>query len=232
MASFYFSVEEYFTCFNQQKCPVFILWKTDKTVMLGNNQQVCYEVDKDYADELNIKIVRRKSGGGAIYTDRGTVLFTVIEPFIDDFIDHREKVASSIINALSKMGVDAKREGRNDILIDGKKISGLAQYTSGNYVCTHGSLLFDTDLEVLSRVLIENEEKLIPKGIRSIRSRVTNIKQYLKDDITVDEFKNNLKKFLLTDKEYIDYKLSKEDLNKIKSISEEKYNNKKWNLGS
>jgi len=229
-AAFHFAAEELFTRYLRISEPVLMLWQTEKTVMIGSNQVVDAEVDTEFASESAIQIVRRSSGGGAIYTDLGTVLYTVMQPLTTETKAVREEVAASVITALKKMGVPAEREGRNDILIDGKKISGFAQYTSVKHVCTHGSLLYDTDLDTLTDVLIAHEQKLHPKGIRSIRSRVTNIKPYLKDDLTVEEFIKEMKNNLLDGVEYTSYVLSPEENVKINSIRNEKYANPKWNL--
>jgi len=229
-AAFYFSVEEFFTNYAVVPEPVYILWQTGKTVMLGSNQAVSAEVDLNYAKEHDIQIVRRSSGGGAIYTDPGTFLYTVIQPITKDIKIHREEVAGEIINAIGKMGITAMREGRNDILIKGKKISGFAQYTKSNYVCTHGSLLFDADLDVLTKVLIPNEAKLIPKGISSIKSRVTNIRPYTDKEYTTVEFYAELKMHLFSDKKIINYTLNDDDLLKINHIFKKKYGNNKWNF--
>ena len=229
-AAFHFSVEEYFTRYAQSDVPVLMLWQTGKTVMIGNNQVVTAEIDLNYAKENEIKIVRRSSGGGAIYTDSGTFLYTVIEPVTGEIINQREEVAAVIIDALGKMGITARREGRNDILVEGKKISGLAQYTIDNHVCTHGSLLYDADLNILTKVLIPNETKLTPKGITSIRSRVTNIKPYTKEKYTTAEFYSILKSHLFSNKEIINYNLSDGELAKIKHIYKKKYGNSEWNF--
>ena len=229
-AAFHFSVEEFFTRYYRSDSQVFMLWQTEKTVMLGNNQVPDSEIDIDFALENGIRIVRRSSGGGAIFTDMGTLLYTVIEPLNKETAAHREETAAKIIESLRKMGVPAVREGRNDILIDGRKISGFAQYTSGTHVCTHGSLLFDADLESLSKVLIPDEKKLRPKGISSIRSRVTNIKPYLDQKCSVMEFISRLKKELLHGNDVITYTLSTDDLTQVDRINNEKYSNKEWNL--
>jgi lipoate-protein ligase A len=229
-AAFHFSVEELFTRYIRTDKLVLMLWQTNKTVMLGNNQVVEAEVDLEFALTSAIQIVRRSSGGGAIYTDPGTVLYTVIEPLTSDTGAHREKVAASVISALGKMGVSAVREGRNDILIDGRKISGFAQYTAANHVCTHGSLLYDTDLDTLTDVLIANPAKLQPKGIASIRSRVTNIKPYINEKYAVDEFIGVLKSELLNNQSYIVHEFNSMENDIITRIYNEKYANPEWNL--
>jgi len=229
-AAYHFSIEELFSRFIKLTEPVFMLWQTDKTVMLGNNQIVDAEVNKEFASESNIKIVRRSSGGGAIYTDPGTILYTVIQPLTSDPKIHREETAGRIISVLEKMGIPAYREGRNDILLDGKKISGFAQYISGKHICTHGSLLYDADIDILTKVLIANTEKLQPKGITSIRSRVTNIRPYAKEDYHVEEFLKVLKGHLLSENDYKLYKLSPDELNNAEKIRKEKYENHDWNM--
>jgi len=231
-AAYHFSIEEFFTRYVRKTEPVLMLWQTKRTVMLGNNQEVSSEVDTEFAMESAIQIVRRSSGGGAIFTDLGTVLYTVIQPVTKDIKTIREDVAASVINALIKLGVPAMREGRNDILVEGKKVSGFAQYTSGNHVCTHGSLLFNADIDTLTDVLIANEEKLRPKGIASIRSRVTNIKPYIKDDISVFEFIIKLRDILINEFDCSKYEFSDEDKTMIARIYAEKYGNQEWNLGS
>jgi len=229
-AAFHFSVEEFFMRFKKSDDPVYMLWQTNSTVMLGNNQVLSAEVDIDFANRNNIKVVRRSSGGGAIYTDSGTVLYTMIQPISKEAKVHMNEVAKIITDALSKLGVSAKREGRNDILVDGKKISGLAQYSIGSLICTHGSLLYDTDLDTLTKVLIANDSKLHPKGIASIRSRVTNIKPYTNTKFSTDEFISELKAELLKDIEYSAYQPIADDLFKVNSIYNEKYGNESWNF--
>jgi len=224
----HFSYEELFTRYIRFNEPVLMLWQTDRTIMLGNNQAVETEADIGYADKEGIKIVRRSSGGGAIYTDPGTIQYSLIEPFIRETKQHRENLASLVINSLGTIGINAEQKGRNDILLFGKKISGLAQYTAGKYICTHGSLLYDADIDILTRVLIADEKKLHPKGISSIKSRVINIKPFLKN-ISADDLILHLKKEINPCNEYLNYDFTSNDLSKIEIISIEKYANPKWN---
>jgi len=227
-AAYHFSVEEFFLRHVQKDAPVLMIWQSDKTVMLGSNQVAEAEINLEYAKESNISIVRRQSGGGAIFTDLGTVLYTCIEPLKKEAIEHREALAEQVIRALQKIGVTAAREGKNDILIDGKKISGLAQFNTATHVCTHGSLLYDTDLEVLSGVLIADESKLSPKGISSIRSRVTNIKPYMKVQNNVAEFINEMKNNILNNNEYEAYYISDDEYKMIDEIHRTKYLSPEW----
>jgi lipoate-protein ligase A len=158
--------------------PALMLWRTDRTVMIGANQIAEIEADLPYAAASGIAVVRRSSGGGAIYTDPGTLLYTIILPFTertDTKAVIADYLAGPAIEALGRMGVAASLEGRNDILVGGKKISGIAQYIRHGYLCSHGSLLYDADLAELARVLTADDEKIVSKALRSIKSRVTNI---------------------------------------------------------
>lgn len=229
-AARHFAAEELFTRYLHLNDPVLMLWQTDLTVMLGNNQVLEAEVDTDIIKDINVSVVRRSSGGGAICTDKGSIQYTIIEPLLYDTKKHRETVATVVVGVLNDLKVPAEQKGRNDILVGEKKISGLAQYTSGTHLCTHGSLLFDTNLDILSKLLLAKPEKLHPKGITSVRSRVTNIKPLLKDVLSIDEFMLCLKTGFTQGKECRDYYFSDEDNKITDKIYNEKYANDAWNL--
>ena len=175
---------------------VFMLWQNEPTVVIGKNQNAFAELNMEYIKENNIHIVRRITGGGAVYHDLGNVNYT----FISSKNSHKgidfEYFTKPILEALSELGLSASLSGRNDILIDGRKISGNAQFTNQNTVLHHGTLLFDSDLSVLSQALKVDEEKIKSKAIKSVRSRVTNIKNYL-GDYSVSDFINLIKNFII-----------------------------------
>jgi lipoate-protein ligase A len=199
--------------------------------MLGSNQIAQDEIDLSLAEQHNVQIVRRSSGGGTIYTDQGTLLCTFITPFSvgDDAKEiGRNRLAEPLILALQKMGIQAEIKGRNDMLLDGKKISGLAQRLGKNCLCSHCSLLFDTDLSVLEKILTVDEAKIKSKGIASIRSRVTNIREHLLEKYTTQEFKALLIQALTEIMPMETYAFSKEELAQIEKIREEKYANPLW----
>ena len=230
-AAFYFSAEEYLMRNVRTDEPVMMLWQTDKCVMLGNYQVTGAEINLDYARAEGMQVVRRPSGGGTIFTDMGTILYTVILPYTNELCTQkiaREQVAAPVIAALSRLGVPAKLEGRNDILVDGKKISGLAQHAKNGRLCTHGSLLYDTDLDMLTRVLNVEEGKISSKAIRSVRSRVTNIKEHMSRLNSTREFWQHLKHNLFEDTEIREYSFSDCDLEDIDRIYHEKYGNPSW----
>ena len=230
-AAFHFSVEEYIMRDYPWDEPVMMLWQADKCAMLGSNQIAEAEIDISYAKNEDIQIIRRSSGGGTIFTDSGTFLFTVIQPYVKEQLDLefiRKDVALHIVKALNKMGIPAKIEGRNDILADGKKISGLAQYACNGRICTHGSLLFNTDLDMLTQVLQADDEKIHSKALRSVRSRVTNIINYFAKPITTNEFCVLLKENLFSFLDIQEYMLSERDLTQINEIFQKKYGNPSW----
>jgi len=233
-AAFHFSIEEYITRRYPWGERVMMIWQADKCVMIGNNQIAEAEVDMGYARENGIQVVRRSSGGGAIYTDLGTLLFTMIQPHTTGRYPldlAKEEVAAPVVDALIKMGVPAALEGRNDMLVDGKKVSGLAQYVRHGRVCTHGSLLYNADLEMLARVLSVDDEKISSKALKSVRSRVANLKGYMSRDFSALEFREQLKHHLFSCRDVRELELEWHDLGEVDQIYLEKYGNPSWTLG-
>ena len=229
-AAFHFSVEEYIMrCFPFNE-PVMMIWQADKCAMLGRNQIAEAEIDISCVRQEGIQIIRRSSGGGTIFTDAGTLLYTMILPDAEQYsLDTaREKIAAPVVKALNEMGIPAKLEGRNDILVEGKKVSGMAQYARHDRICTHGSLLYDTDLEMLTRVLRVDEGKISSKGLRSVRSRVVNLKEYMDSSCSTYDFWALLKKNLFSGQYIEKYALTEYDLTQIDLIFQEQYGNPSW----
>lgn len=154
---------------------VFILWQNRPTVVIGRYQNAYAEVNVPFAEKNGIFVVRRMSGGGAVYHDLGNVNFTFIVKDEGGGIDFF-RFLKPIKEALASLGVETRISGRNDLLMDGKKISGSAQCRKFGKVLHHGTLLVDVNVDALSSVLNVSSEKLVSKGISSVRSRVTNIK--------------------------------------------------------
>lgn len=180
------AIEEYL--FNTCDDDIFMLWQNEPTVVIGKNQNAFAEIHLDFAQEQGVHIARRITGGGAVYHDLGNVNYTFISPNKGkDGIDFAY-FTQPIVKALSDMGLDVCLSGRNDLLAEGKKISGNAQHAVGDRVLHHGTLLFDSDLDVLTSVLSVNAEKLKAKAVASARSRVTNIRALLAEPFSTDEF--------------------------------------------
>ena len=178
---FYFAVEEY-VARHYTDDDYFIGWRVNPTVMLGRNQLIDNEVNTDYCKEHKIDIFRRKSGGGCIYADKGCIQFSYISRAVnanEAFAAYMKRMA----DLLKGLKIDAQLSGRNDILIDGTKVSGCAVYQLSNRSVLHNSLLFDTQLDHLSNALTPAKEKLKSKGVASVRQRVTNVATYTQLDI-------------------------------------------------
>ena len=178
---FYFAVEEY-VARHYTEDDYFMGWRVNPTVMLGRNQLIDNEVNTDYCKEHKIDIFRRKSGGGCIYADKGCIQFSYISRAVnanEAFALYMQQMA----NLLKGLKIDAQLSGRNDILINGTKVSGCAFYQLSNRSVLHNSLLFDTQLDHLSNALTPAKEKLQSKGVASVRQRVTNVATYTQLDI-------------------------------------------------
>jgi len=210
-----------------------ILWQNEPSVIIGRNQNTIEEINAKFIKDNNIHVVRRMSGGGAVYHDLGNLNFTFIVNSDQDVASNFKKFTAPIMAALSKLGVMAEFSGRNDITIDGRKFSGNAQHYSKNRLLHHGTILFDSDLSVVQEALNVKVDKLQSKGVKSVRSRVTNVAPYLKDKITVEEFKDILLKFLLDDENYKEkeYILTPDDLTAVRVLMERKYLTWEWNYG-
>jgi lipoate-protein ligase A len=231
-AAFHFAAEEY--CMRRfYDEPVWMLWQADKCAMLGSNQIANAEIDLRAAEREGVRIVRRASGGGTIFADLGTLLYTVILPYNGDDVKRLERlfVAGPVVRALNEMGIDAQAEGRNDISVKGKKISGLAQYLSRNRLCTHGSLLYDTDLDALSRILRPDEEKIRSKALRSARGRVANIASYMERPGSIHAFWSDLRQKIFVAHDMQEYKLTEPDIAEIQDIRSKKYASPDWTFG-
>lgn len=178
-----FGVESYFVEHLPEGCAAFLFWRTTPTLMLGKYQNVLSEINLDYARENRLNLVRRMSGGGTIYTDLGGWQYSFIQPQQDEEIEFRSFI-TPVVTALRRLGIPAEFSGRNDILVNGRKCSGNAQYKQKGVVVHHGSLLFDTDLEAIVKSTSVDDKKLISKGIASVRERVVNLRECLSPEMS------------------------------------------------
>ena len=224
------ALEEYvFTSMPRDK-EYLILWQNDNAVIIGRHQNTLAEIDESYVQEKGIRVVRRMSGGGAVYHDLGNLNFSFIVDAAGSQVD-LERFCLRIAVALGKLGLDARLDGRNDILAEGCKISGNAQYMKEGRVMHHGTLLFDSDLSVLSKALKPDPEKIKAKGVKSVRSRVANIRSLLKQDMTLQEFRDHLAWYLLGG-DGVRYQLTEQDLAAVEAIRAARYGTWEWNYGA
>ena len=204
------------------------LWINDNAVIVGTNQNTIEEVNLSYTESAGIKVVRRMTGGGAVYHDKGNLCYTIIAPY-DANEDNYKKFTAPVIAYLNSLGVNAEFSGRNDITIDGKKISGNAQTIYKDRIMHHGTILFDTDASVLASALNPSKLKMQSKGIKSVRARVTNVIEYLPQKMSVEQFKDGLKAQFLKDCD--NYEFTDNDLTAIQKLVDEKYSTYEWNIG-
>ena len=210
---------------------IFMLWRNRSAVIVGRNQNTAAEVDSDYARNHDIQIVRRMTGGGAVYHDLGNVNYTICTAgrLLEDtaFSQH----ASCVVSALRKMDIPAEFSGRNDILVEGKKISGSAKTVLSSRTLFHGTLLFETDLSTLEKVLTPDPEKIRAKGIKSVRSRVGNLRDYLQN-FTVDNFITALAEKITSETGAVWCEIPTELQQKAARLADEKYRTWQWNYGT
>src|SRR5690606_15678101 len=165
------------------------------SIIIGRNQNTIEEINTKFVEENDIIVVRRMSGGGAVYHDLENLNYSFITKDEGNSIQENfKKFTQPVINALRKLGANAQLMGRNDIEIDGKKVSGTAQYATGGRMYTHGTLMLNVDLDSVSKALKPKKEKIESKGVKSVRARVGNIKDYINQDMTVEEFKQYILK--------------------------------------
>ena len=210
--------------------PVFFLWQNRPAVIVGFNQEVNTEVNLDYLKENGIDLVRRVTGGGAVYHDLENLNYTIVGRSEDLERDYPE-YAALMMKALQALGVPATLSGRNDILVDGKKVSGFAKRVCKNRLMVHGTLMYNVDVDVLTHVLNPSTTKLQSKGIASVRSRVTNLCNYLPELSDIQAFKNRLEEILSNNYSDAEYKLSETDLAHIQQLTDEKFATWEWNYG-
>ncbi|NHM31735.1 lipoate--protein ligase [Neobacillus terrae] len=202
------------------------------SIIIGKNQNTIEEINTDYVESQGIQVVRRLSGGGAVYHDLGNLNFSFITKDDGDSFHNFRKFTEPVIAALQKLGVNAELSGRNDILAEGRKISGNAQFSTRGRMFSHGTLLFNSEMDHVVSALKVRKDKIESKGIKSIRSRVANISEFLTEKIDIETFRSLLLKNIFDGSDEIpEYVLTEEDWDKINELSKERYQNWDWNYG-
>ncbi|MCS1350689.1 lipoate--protein ligase [Mechercharimyces sp. CAU 1602] len=209
-----------------------LFYINEPCVIAGKNQNMVEEIHVDKVQQKGIHTVRRLSGGGAVYQDLGNLNFSFITKDDGDSFLNFRRFTQPVIEALHQMGVEAELTGRNDIQVGEKKISGNAQFTTKGRMFSHGTLMFDVNLDDVADALHVKAEKFTSKSTKSVRSRVTNIRPLLNQDMTIEEFKQTLLDYIFRgEKEVSRYTLTEADWKVINQISKERYQNWEWNFG-
>jgi lipoate-protein ligase A len=227
---FNLAAEEYFLKNFQED--FFMLWRSQPSVVVGKHQNALAEINHEFVQSHQIPVARRLSGGGTVFHDPGNVNFTFIRN-VGNISEVNFRIFTfPIIEALKKLGVEAYTSGRNDLLIEGKKISGNAEHIHKNRVMHHGTLLFNSQLEALKGALKVDLSKFEDKSVQSNRSEVTNIANYLSNPISVEEFTDFLfEEIRHNTPEAMVYEPTIADLEAIQKLSIEKYQTWDWIYG-
>ncbi|WP_159544845.1 lipoate--protein ligase [Streptococcus halichoeri] len=211
---------------------LFILWINEPAIIIGKHQNTIQEINKEYIEEHGIHVVRRLSGGGAVYHDLNNLNYTIISNKSEEGAFDFKTFSQPVIATLADLGVKAEFTGRNDLEINGKKFCGNAQAYYKGRMMHHGCLLFDVDMTVLGDALKVSKDKIESKGIKSVRSRVTNILDELPEKITVEEFSDRLlAKMKETYPDMEEYVLSDAELAKVQASAEQQFGNWDWTYG-
>ncbi len=232
--AFNLAVEEYFMKRTDLKDDLFMLWRNEPAVVIGKNQNIYRELNLDYVREHGIWTVRRLSGGGAVYHDLGNLNFTMIRSEDSFRKNDFSCFLEPVIKALRDIGVPADFSGRNDLTAGGKKISGNAQYFWRNRILHHGTLLFDSDLAVLSRALMPGPVKFTSKGVTSVRSRVGNIASFLPKEMDIGRFQELVEHAYQREycRELRRRGILAEERDEIEKLAEKKYRTWEWTYGA
>ncbi|MCY8809051.1 lipoate--protein ligase LplJ [Bacillus atrophaeus] len=228
------AIEEYCLKYLDPEQPYLLFYVNQPSIIIGKNQNTIEEINTKYVEDNGIIVVRRLSGGGAVYHDLGNLNFSFITKDDGDSFHNFKKFTEPVIQALKQLGVDAELSGRNDIVANGRKISGNAQFATKGRIFSHGTLLLDSAIDNVVSALKVKKDKIESKGIKSIRSRVANISEFLDDKMSTNEFRIHLLHHIFNTNDITkvpEYKLTEEDWKIINKISEERYQNWDWNFG-
>lgn len=213
---------------------VFMLWRSHGAVVCGKHQNICAEVNYGFCRQHNIAVARRLSGGGTVFHDQGNVNFSFIHQLEEglDYAVNFRRFLDPVIAALRELGVEASYSGRNDLLVDGKKISGNAEHVfqKQKRVLHHGTLLFDTQLAHL-RDALHSEGVYEDKAVKSVRSEVTNLKPYLPHIPATEEFIQGLATYFISKADYLSEPVTKEEADAAVGMAVSKYSTDEWLLG-
>ncbi len=209
-----------------------LFYINEPSIIIGRNQNTLEEINQEYITANNIHVVRRVSGGGAVYHDFGNLNFSFITNHDVKSLNNFKKFTAPVIKVLKGLGLDAELKGRNDIQVEEKKISGTAQFSTGKRMVSHGTLLLDTDLGEVVNALHVKMSKIQSKGHKSVRSRVANISEFLNKPMKIDEFRQLLLEGLYDESEpFESYHLTPEEWKAVHQLKEEKYDTWDWNYG-
>lgn len=225
------AMEEYVLKHLPQDDDYFLFYINRPSIIIGKNQNTIEEVNQRYIEEHHIDVVRRISGGGAVYHDFGNLNFSHVTDDDGNSFHNFKKFTRPIVEVLQSLGVNAEMTGRNDIQVGQAKISGNAMVKVKNRMFSHGTLMLNNDLDEVQNALRVNPAKIKSKGIKSVRKRVANISEFLDEPLDIETFKSIILKHIFGDNEVEEYHLTDDDWKNIEALSNEKYRTWEWNYG-
>jgi len=222
--------EEYFL--KEFPYDTFSVWQNNTSVIIGKHQNTAREINHQFVDEQSIPVIRRITGGGTVYHDPGNINFSFITTGHREKLVDFKKYTGPVIRFLQSVGLNAEFSGKNNITVDGIKVSGNAAHVYKDRALHHGTLLYDSDLTALNNAILGKEQLYNDKSVRSIRSRVANIRELSKIHDSTESFRGKLFRYISDSfPESIAYQLRPEDISRINEIKNERYINKYWNFG-
>jgi len=224
------ALEEFLLRHVQNVEPLLLFYINEPSVIIGRNQNTIEEIDPGYVKVRNIHLVRRLSGGGAVYHDLGNLNFSFITQG-QESLHNFGRFTEPVIRVLRGLGVDTELRGHSDIFAGDKKISGNAQYASRGRMFSHGTLLFDTDISEMLKAINPRQVRIESKAVQSVRNFVSNIRELLPEDMTIEEFKEAILYGTFGQDTIPTYELTREDWNRVHQISEDRYRTWEWNVG-
>lgn len=209
-----------------------MLYINEPSIIIGRHQNAFEEINHNYVEQHGIHVVRRLSGGGAVYHDLGNLNYSFITEALPENFRNFKKFTTPLVQALAALGVQAELNGRNDLVIDGRKLSGTAQYITKGRMVSHGTLLFNSDLAQVTEALHAQERMITSKAIKSVRSQVVNISEYLSQPVPIEMFKEHILAHIFPGSVPIsEYPLVAEDWTAVRQLAAERYRSWEWNFG-